>query len=173
MGTIGRCCSVNLWSWCWGHVGKSQLTYTIWLGPCPVQGSREVYGACLGMLTGQEVIISGYRWGIVILFACQVMQMGDGAVSEDRLGSTELTSCVIWPLSGQLFATLAMFFSQFEFSSFVTFQHLDNRPLSGQLFAILAMFFSQFEFLSFVTFQHLDNRPLSGQLFAILAMFQF
>ena len=31
-------------------------------------------------------------------------------------------------------------FSQFEFSSFVTPQHLDNRPLSGQLFPILAMF---------------------------------
>ena len=31
-------------------------------------------------------------------------------------------------------------FSQFEFLSFVTPQHLDNRPLSGQLFAILAMF---------------------------------
>ena len=31
--------------------------------------------------------------------------------------------------------------SQFEFSSFVTPQHLDNRPLSEQLFAILAMFY--------------------------------
>ena len=42
-------------------------------------------------------------------------------------------------------ATVALvrFFSssQFEFLSFVTPQHLDNRPLSGQLFAILAMFF--------------------------------
>ena len=35
------------------------------------------------------------------------------------------------------------FFSQFEFLSFVTPQHLDNRPLSGQLFAILAMFFKK------------------------------
>ena len=41
-------------------------------------------------------------------------------------------------------ATVALFrffsSSQFEFLSFVTPQHLDNRPLSGQLFAILAMF---------------------------------
>ena len=37
-------------------------------------------------------------------------------------------------------ALVRFFFSQFEFSRFVTPQHLDNRPLSGQLFEILAMF---------------------------------
>jgi hypothetical protein len=38
-------------------------------------------------------------------------------------------------------ALVRFFFSQFEFLSFVTPQHLDNRQLSGQLFAILAMCF--------------------------------
>jgi hypothetical protein len=37
-------------------------------------------------------------------------------------------------------ALVRFFPSQFEFSSFVTPEHIDDRPLSGQLFAILAMF---------------------------------
>ena len=48
-------------------------------------------------------------------------------------------------------ALVRFFSSQFEFWSFVTPQHLDNRPLSGQLFAILAMFSSKFLILSNTT----------------------
>ena len=63
-------------AWWWGPVEMSQRTYTSWLGPRQVQGSRNGDGACLGVGTGQENAIPGRRRGTVTLSAGQIMQHG-------------------------------------------------------------------------------------------------